>query len=135
MSEVGDRAAGSVGTAQPALEVDLEIPASSFGAVGRLVLAGMASRSGVTVERIDELQLALDTILRRPLAGDAFSIRMRPEPDALSVRLGPLLVTGDELEDFQRVLSALVDDVMTHETDGDVWVDLRVALAPLAPAG
>jgi len=134
VSEVRD-AAGSAGAVQPALEVDLELPASSFGAVGRLVLAGMASRSGVTVEQIDELQLAFDTILRRPLAGDALSIRMRPEPEALSVRLGPLLVAGDELDDFERVLSALVDDVMTHETDGDVWVDLRVSLTPLAPAG
>jgi hypothetical protein len=134
VSEVQD-AAGSAGAVQPALEVDLELPASSFGAVGRLVLAGMASRSGLSVERIDELQLAFDTILRRPLAAEALSIRMRPEPEALSVRFGPLLVAGDERSDFERVLSALVDDVLTHETDGDVWVDLRVLLAPSAPAG
>lgn len=134
MSEVPD-AAGSAGTVHPALEVDLELPASSFGAVGRLVLAGMASRSGVTVERIDELQLAFDTILRRPLAGEALSIRMRPEPEALSVRIGPLSVEMEELLDFERVLSALVDEVMTHENDGDVWVDLRVSLALPAPAG
>ena len=134
MSEVPD-AAGSAGAVHPALEVDLELPASSFGAVGRLVLAGMASRSGVTIERIDELQLAFDTILRRPLAGEALSIRMRPEPEALSVRIGPLSVATDELLDFERVLSALVDDVMTHENDGDVWVDLRVSPALPAPAG
>jgi hypothetical protein len=134
VSEVRERAAARSGAVHPALEVDLELPAPSFGAVARLVVAGMASRIGMRIDRIDELQLALDTILRRPAADDALSIRMRPEPDGLSVRVGPLHVHDGEVHDLERVLSALVDGVSTHETDGDVWLDLRVSADPLAPA-
>lgn len=88
----------------------------------------------MTVDRIDELQVALDTALRRTAAADALSLRMRPSADALSVRLGPVVVDDGERDGLERVLSALVDDVVTHEAEGDLWVDLRVSIDHLAPA-
>ena len=127
VSEVRERAAGRrAGPEPPAPEVELDLPGASFADVGRLVLAGMASRSGLTIERIDELQLALDTILRRGVAPDTVAVRMRPEPEALGVRIGPLLLGADERAELERVLAVLVDDVSMHETGGDAWIDLRV---------
>lgn len=134
MSEVSERAGGRSHTADAAPEVDLELPAGSFGAVGRLVLAGMASRAGVTVDRIDELQLALDTLLRRPVAGDTVSLRMRPGPESLTVRVGPFRVEDGERADLERVLDALVDEVVAHDVESDLWLDLGVSLRPTAPA-
>jgi hypothetical protein len=132
VSEVRERAAG-VAVLRPAVEVDLELPAASYGAAGRLVLAGMASRLGMTVDRIDELQLAVDTILRRSVVDDTFSIRMRPDTHALDVRVGPLSLDERERDDLEDVLSALADEVTTHETEDDVWVDLRCFHGLLAP--
>jgi hypothetical protein len=84
----------------------------------------MASRLGMTLDRIDELQLAVDTILRRSVVDDV-SIRMRPDAHALDVRVGPLSLDERERDELECVLSALADEVTTHETEDDVWVDLR----------
>lgn len=119
---------------EPPLEVGLELPAQSYGAVGRLVAAGVASRLGATVERIDELQLALDTVLRRTVQGSEVVLRLRPADDALNVVVGPMSIPDEERADLERVLSALVDVVRTYEADGEVWIDLRVAVEPFASA-
>lgn len=134
MSEARHRAAGVSEAVEPPLEVGLELPAQSYGAVGRLVAAGVASRLGATVDRIDELQLALDTALRRTVQGTEVVLRLRPSSDALNVFVGPMSIPDEERADLERVLSTLVEEVSTHEVDGEVWIDLRVAVEPLASA-
>ena len=135
MSEVPDRASErSESAVEPDAAVDLELPGRSFGAVGRLVVAGIASRLGMRVDRIDELQLAVDAALRQPVSRDVLALRMTPSHDDLELELGPLRVAEDEREGLERVLSALVDEVATRESGDGVWVDMRVVVDPLAPA-
>jgi len=121
-------------SASPQPEVDLELPAGAFGAVGRLVVAGVASRLGLTVDRIDELQLAVDETLRRPASRDALSLRITPTTHELRVRVGPVFVRDGERRDLERLLSTLVDDAATHDSGEDVWIDLRVARTARATA-
>ena len=50
--------------------VELELPdGRPFDAVGRLVAGGIAGRAGLTVDRIDDLQLALQAVRRDPGRG------------------------------------------------------------------
>jgi hypothetical protein len=132
VSEARHRAAGVSEAVESPLEVGLELPARSYGAVGRLVAAGVASRLGATVDRIDELQLALDTALRRTVRGSEVVLRLRPADDALKMIVGPLNIPNEERNELERVLSTLVEGVRTYEADGQVWLDLRVAVEPLA---
>jgi hypothetical protein len=126
-----------VGGANSTVEVDVALPATpAFAAVARLVVAGMGVRAALPVDRIEELQLAIDTLFRRSAStdSDGLTIRMRPAEPGLSVRVGPLRPVDAGLADLEHVLSRLVDGVATHGVDGDVWVDLEVGRTSLAPA-
>jgi hypothetical protein len=126
-----------VGGADSTLEVDVALPAApSFAGLARLVVAGVAARSALPVDRMEELQLAVDTIVRRSAATDSggLSIRMRPAEHRLSVRVGPLRPEDNELADLEHVLCGLVDEFAAHDVDGDVWVDLEVGHRSLTPA-
>lgn len=111
--------------ARPA-RVELELPPDrSFHAVGRLVAAGVGSRAGLGVDRIDDLQLALVAVLRRPDARGSTRMALTASPDDLHVEIGPLRArdSGCELE---RVVSAFVPDVETHGVHDQVWISFRL---------
>jgi hypothetical protein len=111
-------------------EITLTIPRErDFHRIAHLVLGGLAVRLGLTIENLEDLQLALDSILDRtePLAGDV-TVRMRLDAGSLETVVGPLTQRlldeieqdhGDEL-DIRRVLESTVDDI---HVDGD-WVRL-----------
>src|SRR4051794_14741936 len=100
-------------------EITLTIPrAPDFHRVAHLVLGGLAVRLDLTLENLEDLQLALDSILGRtdPAAGDV-TVRMRIDDGALQTIVGPLTRTLlDEIErehagelDLRRVLESTVD--------------------------
>lgn len=116
-------------------EITLTLPrAPEFHRVAHLVLGGLAVRLDLTIENLEDLELALDSILDRtdPLAGDV-TVRMRLDAGVLETAIGPL--TGrvlDEVEQepsdglgLRRVLESTVDDV---HVDGD-WVRLTKRVA------
>ena len=119
-------------------EITLTFPrGAEFHPVPHLVLSGLAVRLDLTVENIEDLQLALDALLGRtdPNAnlGD-LTVRMSVHDHELSTVVGPLAHgVLDELErdpgdglDLRRVLASTVDDV---QVDGDsVRLTKRVAV-------
>ena len=111
-------------------EITLTIPREpDFHRVAHLVLGGLAIRLNLTVESLEDLQIALDSILGRSQleAGD-ITVRMALRDGALEARIGPLGADVlDEIEREQdgelglgRVLESTVDDV---QVDGE-WVTL-----------
>ena len=111
-------------------EITLTIPRErDFHRVAHLVLGGLAVRLDLTIENLEDLQLALDTVLDRtdPSAGE-ISVRMSPGDDELQAVVGPLSRRLlDEIESeaddglgIRRVLESTVEDV---HVDGD-WVRL-----------
>lgn len=108
-------------------EITLTIPREpDFHRVAHLVLGGLAVRLELTIENLEDLQLALDSILDRtdPNAGD-ITVRMRLREDELETLIGPLTPRLlDEVEresdggslGLRRVLESTVDDV---HVDGD----------------
>jgi hypothetical protein len=100
-------------------------PRQDFHRVAHLVLGGLAVRLDLTIENLEDLQIALDSILDGTDAdGDAVTVRMLLRDGALETTVGPLpahLLDEIEREDdaelgLRRVLDSTVDDVLV---DGD----------------
>lgn len=116
-------------------EITLTIPRDrDFHRVAHLVLGGLAVRLDLTIENLEDIELALDAVLDRtdPAAGDV-TVRMRVADDALETLVGPLTEQvldqierepGDGLG-LRRVLEGTLDDV---HVDGD-WVRLTKRVA------
>jgi hypothetical protein len=111
-------------------EITLTIPREpDFHRVAHLVLGGLAVRLNLTIENLEDLELALDSILERtdPAAGDV-TVAMSLRDGELETRVGPLTARLlDEIEreadgalSLRRVLDSTVDDVLV---DGE-WVRL-----------
>jgi hypothetical protein len=107
-------------------EITLTIPRDGdFHRVAHLVLGGLAVRMDLTVENLEDLQIALDSILgRSELEAGDITVRMALRDGALETRVGPLPASLlDEIEreqdgalSLRRVLDSTVDDV---HVDGD----------------
>ncbi len=107
-------------------EITLTLPRDAdFHRVAHLVLGGLAVRMDLTVESLEDLQIALDSILgRAELEPGDITVRMALRDGALETRVGPLPARVlDEIEreqgselSLRRVLESTVDDV---HVDGD----------------
>ncbi len=116
-------------------EITLTIPRQpEFRRVASFVLGGLAARLNLTIESLEDIQLALDALLARAEgpAGEV-TVRLIVREDALITRVGPLEAQLlDELErdageglGVRRVLDSTVDDVLV---DGD-WAVLTKAVS------
>jgi hypothetical protein len=116
-------------------EITLTIPRErDFHRVAHLVLGGLAVRLDLTIENLEDLQLALDAVLDQtdPSAGE-ITVRMCPRDGELQAVVGPLTERLlDEIErdsddglGIRRVLDSTVEDV---HVDGD-WVRLTKKVA------
>jgi hypothetical protein len=109
-------------------EITLTLPRErEFQRVVHLVLGGLALRHELTIEALEDLQLALGAILDRAGADGEVTVSMSLHDGALEAQVGPVDVARElerELDgeglSLRRLLSAVVDDVAV---DGD-WVRL-----------
>jgi anti-sigma regulatory factor (Ser/Thr protein kinase) len=103
-------------------EITLTIPSEREArGVAHLVLGGLAVRLDLTIENLEDLELAIDAILGRlgQNAADEITVRLRLMDGSLEVMIGPLPDRVlDELErepddglGLRRVLDGTVDDV------------------------
>ena len=117
-------------------EITLTLPHDrEFHRVAHLVLGGLAVRLDLTIENLEDLEIALDAILDRtdPAAGE-ITIRMLLGDGELQAVIGPLTASLiDEIErrpddalDLRRVLESTVEEI---HVDGDhVRLTKKVAL-------
>jgi hypothetical protein len=104
-----------------------------FFGVARLVLAGLATRLDVTVEHLEDLELALDALLERRDGPPEVTVTLGVEEKELQASVGPFRdgELRDELEgepaaalSLRRLLDAVVDSYEVVDRDGGAWVDL-----------
>jgi hypothetical protein len=116
-------------------EITLTLPRDrEFHRVAHLVLGGLAVRLELTIETLEDLQLALGAILARARSDGDVTVTMHLRGGMLETRVGPVDVADDDLSaggedggelNLRRVLWTVVDDV---ELDGDsVLLTKRVA--------
>ena len=116
-------------------EISVTIPGErSFGAVAGLVLGGVAARHDLTLDVLDDLHLALESLLDRDAEDAELTIVFRVGRETIEASVGPFQPgsiaelddddAGDQL-DLRRLLDTVVDGFTVSERDGGSWVDLH----------
>jgi len=117
-------------------EIVLTLPREAcWHGVAYLVLAGLAARLDMTVENLEDWQLALTELLGRQHYDGRLQIVFRASSDQLETRFGPVddrLLTELECQKdgvcLHRVLSTLTDSVEVETTGDDRWIVLSKAI-------
>lgn len=121
-------------------KVTLTIPGERrFIGIARLFVGGLAARLDLAYETMDDLQLALESVLRKAELRDAVTLEATVEGEAVSILVGPL--AGDPLQavdggrpdaiELGRLLAALVAGSETIAGEDGCWLRLDVRI----PAG
>jgi hypothetical protein len=115
-------------------EITLTIPRErEFHDVAHLVLGGLALRLNLTLENLEDLQIAVEAILERAEDDrDEVTVTMSMDDGEVHGRIGPVDL-GDELTrddggalGLRRVLDTVVDGV---EVEGE-WVRFTKKVTP-----
>jgi len=118
-----------VAQALSADSITLSIPhAKPFHGVARLVVGGLAARLELSYEHLEDLQLALESVLESEgyIDGEEVTVHLLVGPDSVVMEIGPLhpVVLGEELGrdagqeiSLSRLLSTLVEEVSIEEGD------------------
>jgi hypothetical protein len=116
-------------------QITLTLPRERpFFGVARLVLGGLATRLDVTVERLEELELALDGLLERRDGAEQITVSLDIAGEVLHARVGPYEGSAlrAELEEelgeslsLRRLLDAVVDQYNVSDGDDGAWVELQ----------
>jgi hypothetical protein len=124
--------------------ITLSIPHEKpFHGVARLVVGGLAARLDLSYEHLEDLQLALASVLERDgyVSGSEVTVRMNVGPSSVGLVIGPVdphEVRADlEREDgvpLSRLLDTLVDELAL---DGGHWLrlDKQVPMTKPEPKG
>jgi hypothetical protein len=127
--------------------IELRIPNERpFHGVARLVVGGLAARHNLSYEALEDLQLALVTVLEGDAYSTAAEIRVELEvtDEAIAMAIGPL--NGDavraDLEESSdrdlglgRLLGTLVEDAGVEARDDGDWLRLSKRVRGIKPAG
>jgi hypothetical protein len=118
--------------------VEITIPRErDFSIVAELVVGGIAARHDVTLDVLDDLQLALGSLLEHAEDDDGqITVELRVGTAAIDVSVGPVgertvaeLERDGEVLGLRRLLDTTVEDVTLNGRDGGTWVDLRKGFA------
>ena len=110
-------------------EISLTLPADdAFRRVAHLVLGGLAVRLDLTYESLEDIELALDTLLERRDDDGDVTVRLQVGEGELRTLVGPFGKNVlNELEhdvgeglDLRRILEAVCDGVEVS----DPWIEL-----------
>jgi len=127
--------------------VELRIPNERpFHGVARLVVGGLAARHNLSYEALEDLQLALVTVLEGDgyAAADEIKVELDIADDAITMAIGPL--NGDavraDLEQSSdgdlglgRLLATLVEDAAVEAREDGDWLRLAKRVRGVKPAG
>lgn len=109
--------------------ITLSIPhGRDYHGVVRLVVGGLAARLALSYEHLEDLQLALESVLEREeyVRGGEVVVRLVVATDSIVMEIGPVdsarlkVDLGRDADDevsLSRLLSTLVEDVSLEERD------------------
>ena len=107
-------------------QITLTLPTDTrFRGVATLVLGGVGTRLNLPYERVDDLQLAVLSLLEAS-GGDRVTVEVAAEPERIFVSVGPLDAGSAADDGLARVLDPLVDSVERSARDEGIWMTLRL---------
>ncbi len=105
----------------------LTVPSGArFRGVATLVLGGIGGRAALSYERMDDLQLAVLSILDST-DGEAVTLEVESDDGGLAIAIGPVRDGSSNDDGLRLVLSRLVDGVAHEHRDGAEWITFGVA--------
>jgi hypothetical protein len=127
--------------------IELRIPNERpFHGVARLVVGGLAARHNLSYEALEDVQLALATVLESDeyAAAEEICVELDVTGDAIAIVIGP--VHGDvvrrDLEESSdgdlglgRLLGTLVEDAGVEAREDGDWLRLSKRVSGIKPAG
>lgn len=124
-----------------AADIKLKIPHEErYHGIARLVVGGLAARLDLSYEHLDDLQLALATVLENDgyVIGSDVTVELHVRDDGVSVVIGPLVTSelradlakdkDDETVSLGRLLSTVVEKVEVEERTDGGWLRLEKQL-------
>ena len=112
----------------------LTIPTdSAYRGVASLVLGGVGSRLDLPFERMDDLQLAVLSMLDAS-RGENASLEISAADGHVAVSVGPLRDGADDDAGLELVLRRLTNRIEAARRDDGPWLTVFVARADGAPA-
>jgi hypothetical protein len=129
--------------------ITLSIPHEKpFHGVARLVVGGLAARLDLSYEHLEDLQLALASVLERDgyISGSEVTVRLDVGPGSIGMLIGPLdpnelradlELEGEEGVSLSRLLDTLVDEMALEDGEGGHWLrlDKKVPMTKPEPKG
>ncbi len=118
-------------------EITLTIPRDrALYGVAHLVLGGLGIRLNLTIENLEDLEIALDTVLDSARDGENVTIAIRVGEGAIQTRIGPmndgiraeLEQEGGDGVGLRRILDTVVDGVEVESDDRGDWIRLTKAV-------
>ena len=119
-------------------EIRLTIPRDrALYGVAHLVVSGVGIRLNLTIEHLEDLELALDAVLERAREVEHVTIALRVKDGEIETAVGPLrdgvrseleASAGEEEVGLRRILDTLVDRVELAPGDGGDWLTLTKAV-------
>lgn len=107
--------------------ISLTIPAQTgYTGVAALVLGGIGSRLDLPYERMDDLQLAVLSVLES-VGDDEITVEVDAAVERMAISVGPLVAGSGSDPSLARVLHPLVDSVESVQRDGREWLELRLS--------
>jgi hypothetical protein len=118
-------------------EIRLTIPPDrALYGVAHLVVSGFGIRLNLTIEHLEDLQLALDAVLEAAHDSEHVTIALRMKGGEIETAIGPLrdgirneleTAPGEEVG-LRRILDTLVDRVELAPGEGGDWMTLTKAV-------
>jgi hypothetical protein len=122
----------------PAETVTLTVPGRpQYIGIARLFVGGLAARLRLGYETMDDLQLALESVLSKAELRDRVTLEAHVEGEGVALLVGPFAhdpLGGErhpEQLELQRLLSALVAGTESTTREDGCWLRLDVRI----PAG
>jgi hypothetical protein len=117
--------------------ITLTIPRDRpFHTVAHLVLGGLAARLNLTIETLEDIQLALDSLLERHGTDEPVTLSLELRDDQIEIVVGPFHDIRHDFEQagaddlgLRRVLDTVSDTVSLEKRDGASWVRLTKTLS------
>lgn len=122
-------------------EIRLTLPRdSAYYGVAHLVVGGLAVRLNLTLEKLEDLKLAVDELLDQGELQDEVTVVVRIGSGSITARVGPLDGEGlqrklaeegpDGAIGLGRLLRTVVNAVQVVRADGADWVEFTKETAP-----